>query len=134
MAAPFLRQLRAILTGGISAFGMMNGFGYATGGAVTQLTSKATAVALTAWSGQITTSNAALNTATSVAFTLTNANIAATSEVTVWFVSGNTANSYTLQVDAIAAGSCSISIRNYTGGNLSEALVIGFAVRPAAIA
>ena len=133
MAAPFLRALRALMTGGVSAFGVANsGLGYANGGAVTQLVSKATAVALDAWCGRITMNNAQLNATTSVAFTLTNAMIvAATYEVTVWLVSGNTASSYIVSVDAVAAGSCSISLRNYTAGNLSEAVVIGFSVRPA---
>lgn len=132
----FLRMLRGLLTSGISAFALYNsGFGYANGDAVVQQTNKGTAVTLNAWCGQITTNNAQLNATASIAFTLTNNRIVTGDyEVHVWLKSGNTANSYFVSVDAVAAGSCSISIRNYTAGNLSEALVIGFAVRPAAIA
>lgn len=106
------------------------GVGYATGagGTVTQLTSKSTGVTLNAYSGTITMNNAALNATTSVAFTLTNSAIAATDVLIVNFKSGNTANSYFVSVDAVSAGSASISVRNYTAGNLSEAIVLQFVV------
>lgn len=104
------------------------GYGTGSGGAVTQATSKSTGVTLNTPTGTITMNNAGLATATSVAFTLTNSVIAATDLVVVNFKSGNTANSYTVMVDAVAAGSCSISLRNYSGGTLSEAVVLSFAV------
>ena len=107
--------------------------GVGAGGVVAQLTNKATAVTLNTLCGQITTDAANLGAATSVAFTLTNSNIGANDNVRVWLVSGNTANSYLVSVDAVAAGSCSISLRNYTAGGLAEAVVIGFMVEKAAI-
>lgn len=106
------------------------GLGYYTGagGAVTQGTSKSTGVTLSKMTGAITLNNAALNSATSVAFTVTNTKVAATDVIIANLASGNTASSYTLNVDAVAVGSFNLSLRNYTGGNLSEAVVINFAV------
>lgn len=106
------------------------GIGYATGagGTVTQGTSKSTGVTLNKNTGTITMHNAALNATTSVAFTLTNSTIAATDVVHVVIKSGATSSSYFVQVEAVAAGSCVICVRNYTGGNLSEALVLSFVV------
>lgn len=104
--------------------------GYATGagGTVTQATSKSTGVTLNKASGQITTHGAALNAGTAVSFTFTNSTIAATDTIDVKLASGGTAASYAFYVDAIAAGSCVITIRNYTAGNLSETLVLNFNV------
>ena len=61
--------------------------------------------------------------------------IAAADEVRVWIASGATADSYILQVDAVAAGSSHISIYNKTTiTTLSEAIVIGFAINKAVTA
>lgn len=105
-------------------------FGYTTGvgGTVTQATSKSTAVTLNKLCGQITTSNASLASATSVSFTFTNSQIAATDLVVVNIASGATTNAYLLNVTAVAAGSCRLHLRNLSGGTLGEALVINFAV------
>lgn len=104
------------------------GYSAGAGGVVTQATNKSTAVVLNKTTGAITMHNAALNAGISVSFTLTNSTIAATDTVIVNLKSGNTANSYNVSVDAVAAGSCVISLRNYTAGNLSEAVVISFVV------
>ena len=107
------------------------GVGYATGagGAVTQLTSKATAVTLNAICGQITMHNASLTHQTPVAFTLTNSAIAADDVVVVSVKSGGTAGAYLVNAGAVAAGSCSITLFNcQTAGSLSEAVVLSFAV------
>ena len=109
--------------------------GYITGegGAVTQATSKSTGVTLNTKCGQITMNAAALAADTTVSFTLTNSTIAATDVLVLNHVSGGTAGSYLLNAQA-AAGSASINVRNITGGSLSEAIVIGFAVIKAVIA
>jgi hypothetical protein len=109
--------------------------GYITGegGAVTQATSKSTGVTLNKKCGQITMNAAALAANTTVSFTLTNSTIAATDVLVLNHVSGGTAGSYLLNAQA-AAGSASINVRNITGGSLSEAIVIGFAVIKAVIA
>jgi len=101
------------------------GYGTGVGGAVTQITSKATGVTLSKATGQITMNNAALAAATTVSFTLTNTLIAATDILVLNHVSGGTAGSYLLNAQC-AAGSASINVRNVTAGSLSEAIVIGF--------
>jgi hypothetical protein len=107
-----------------------SGLGYATpstGSTVTQQTDKGTAVTLNAGVGRITTTNATLNATSSVSFTLTNSFIAASDAVLVQHISGGTSGSYGLFVTP-GAGSASITIRNVTGANLSEALVLQFVV------
>lgn len=102
--------------------------GYATGagGAVTQLTSKATGVTLNKLSGQITTFNDALAATTSVSFVVTNSLIEAGDVVMLNMVSGGTVGAYEISVDALAAGSFTVNLYNRTGGSLSEALVLNF--------
>lgn len=113
-----------------------NGIGYVTGtgGTVTQQTNKSTGVTLDKPCGTITMNNAALNAGVSVGFTVTNNKVAATDVPWVVIKSGATADSYSVQVDAVAAGSFRISLRNYTGGNLSEAVVLSFALLKAVAA
>jgi len=105
-------------------------FGYTTGagGAVTQATSKATAVTLNKLCGAITMNGAALAAAAEVAFTLTNSTIAARDVVIVNIASVGTAGAYFVCVGAVAAGSCSITLGNCSAGSLSQALVLNFAV------
>lgn len=105
-----------------------NGYSTGAGGAVTQITSKSTAVTLNKPCGTITMHNAALANATAVAFTLNNTVIAATDVVNVSIKSGATTLTYLVGVQATAAGSCSIVVFNYSGSSQSEALVLNFAV------
>lgn len=107
------------------------GIGYETGagGAVTQLTSKSTAVTLNTMCGQITMANSALNTSTAVGFTLTNSNIATTDTVVVNIDSATTTStSYIAGVTAVGAGSCVITLFNLAGPILSDAVVLNFSV------
>ena len=103
--------------------------GYSTDaqGAVTQLTSKSTGVTLDKSCGQITMNNAALAGTTNVTFTLTNALIGV-KDVLVLNVYGGTSGSYNVWVSGLATGSATITVRNITGGSLSEAIVINFAI------
>lgn len=103
--------------------------GYSTDaqGAVTQATSKSTGVTLNKSSGQITMNNAALAGTTNVTFTLTNSLIGV-KDVLVLNVYGGTAGSYNVWVSGLAEGSATITVRNITGGSLSEAIVINFAI------
>jgi hypothetical protein len=103
------------------------GSGLATGGTVTQATSKSTGVTLNTVCGQVTMNAANLAAATIVSFVLTDSAIAATDLLVLNHVSGGTPGSYTLNGRA-AAGSATIDIRNNTAGGLAEAIVIGFAV------
>ena len=103
--------------------------GYITGegGAVTQATSKSTAVTLSKKCGTVTMNNAALAADAIVSFTLTNTTIAATDVVVLNHASAGTAGKYALNAQA-AAGSASINVTNISAGSLSEAIVIRFAV------
>lgn len=106
------------------------GLGYYTGAGSTviQQTNKSTAVQIDVMCGTITMNNAALNAGVTVGFTVTNNKVAATDIPLVAIKSGATADSYRLQVDAVAAGSFRVAVTNITGGNLSEAIVLSFAV------
>jgi hypothetical protein len=131
-----------IVAGGVGVAGNLNvggsikstsataGIGYGTGagGTVTQATNKSTGVTLNKVSGQITMNNASLAAAAEVSFTFTNSTIAATDVVVTAISSGATAGAYNTHVDAIASGSCRISITNFSSGSLSEAIVLNFVV------
>jgi hypothetical protein len=120
-------------TGALLAIRPTAGIGYGTGagGTVTQATSKSTGATLNTVCGAITMNNASLAAATPVSFTLTNSAIAATDVVQAVIKSGATAGAYDLTVDAVAAGSCQITLYNRTAGALGEAVVINFAVTKA---
>ena len=104
-----------------------HGYTTGSGGTVTQATSKATGVTLSKSTGQITMNNAALASATTASFTLTNTVIEAGDILILNHISAGTAGSYLLNAQS-AAGSASINVRNITAGSLSEAIVIAFAV------
>jgi hypothetical protein len=95
---------------------------------VTQGTSKSTGVTLDSPAGVITMHNAALAATTSVSFTVTNSYVDADDVPNVVIASGATANSYMVVVDAVAAGSFRIHIRNLTAGSLGEALVLNYSI------
>jgi hypothetical protein len=103
--------------------------GYTTDaqGTVTQATSKSTAVTLNKSAGQITMNAASLGATTNVTFTLNNSFIS-TNDVLILNVYGGTSGSYNVWVSGLAAGSATITVRNITGGSLSEAIVINFAL------
>jgi hypothetical protein len=102
------------------------GYGTGSGGSAVQATSKSTAVTLNKPSGQITLNAASLAANTVVSFVLANNKISSSDVPVAAIKSGATAGAYILQVDAVAAGSCIISIRNMTGGALAEAIVLQF--------
>ena len=104
--------------------------GYSTGagGAVTQATSKATAVTINKPTGQITMNNAALAANTSVAFTVNNTLVVATDTIIIHRVSGGTAGAYNIWVDSVSANTFVVYVRNITGGALSEAPVLNFSI------
>ena len=106
--------------------------GYATGagGAVTQLTSKSTALVAASIDkscGQITMNNAALAASTTVTFTMPNTTIEAGDIIVMNHISGGTLGAYTLNASC-GAGTADINVRNVTLGSLSEAVVLRFAV------
>ena len=98
-------------------------------GAVTQATDKSTAVTLNKSAGRITMNNAALATATNATFTLNNSLISANDTVILTISGGQaTPGSYNVFANSLAAGSVSITLRNISGGSLSEAIVVNFAL------
>ena len=99
-----------------------------SGGAVTQLTSKSTAVTLNKYSGQITMDDADLGNNAIVTFTLTNNVITTGSCIFVNHASVGTFGVYEVFVDKIAAGSCNINVRNNSNTILGEAIVLNFIV------
>jgi len=105
------------------------GYSAAAQGTVTQLTSKSTAVTLDKSAGRITMFNTLLNTATNATFTLNNSTISENDTVILTISGGQaTPGSYNVFANGLAAGSVSISLRNISGGPLSEAVVINFCV------
>lgn len=98
-------------------------------GTVTQATDKSTAVTLNKSAGRITMNNASLTTATNATFTLNNSLISANDTVILTISGGQaTAGSYNVFANSLSAGSVSITLRNISGGTLSEAVVINFAL------
>lgn len=105
------------------------GYAAAAQGTVTQLTDKSTGVTLNRSAGQITMSNATLNATTNVSFTLTNSTISAKDVIIVNVAGGVASNvTYNCWVSGHTTGSCSFVLRNISAGNLSEAVVLNFAV------
>jgi hypothetical protein len=116
---------------------LTGGIGYPTGqgGTVTQGagSGKATGVTLSKYTGEITMNNATLNSDTTVSFALTNTKIATSDLLVLNHVSGGTIGAYLLEASC-GASTATIYVRNITGGNLGEAIVIRFAVIRGAVA
>lgn len=121
-----------LATTSIRSSGQTAGVGYATGAGSTVTqgsgSGKATSVTLNRVCGQITMDSATLNAATAVSFTLNNTAIATTDVVIVNIDSGATTNSYSVTVEDVGANSCQIQLYNHSASNLSEAVVLNFAV------
>lgn len=103
------------------------GYTAAAQGTVTQATDKSTGVTLNKSAGRITMNNAALASNTAVSFTLTNSLISANDAIIVNVSGGGTAGAYTTYISSMTTGSAVITLRNMTGGSLSEAVIINFA-------
>jgi hypothetical protein len=108
-------------------------FGYGgsgTGGTITQATSRTTGVTLNKLSGQITLfASTAISGHASNEFTLTNSFIDATDVVHVCFASGLTGASYGVTVTAVSAGSCKITVSNFSNSATpSDTPVLNFVV------
>jgi len=103
--------------------------GYSAGaqGTVTQATSKSTAVTLNKSAGRITMNAAELAANTAVSFTMNNSLISANDVLIVCISGGGTAAAYTTYISSMTTGSAVVTLRNLTGGALSEAVIINFA-------
>lgn len=105
------------------------GYTAAAQGTVTQLTDKSTAVTLNKSAGRITMNAASLATATNATFTLNNSFISANDTVVLTISGGQaTPGSYNVFANSLGTGTASITLRNISGGTLSEAVVINFAI------
>ncbi len=116
-------------TGGIGLTdGGTLGYNTGAGGTVSQSGNKATGVTLNKPSGEITMQNTLLAADTTVSFTLTNSTIGAR-DLLILNIVGGVATPCCYNLDAsCSAGSALISVRNITGGALSEAIVLRYAV------
>lgn len=108
-------------------------FGYGgsgVGGTVTQATSRTTGVTLNKLSGQITLfASTSLAGHASNEFTLTNSYIDATDVVHVCFASGLTSAQYGVTVTAVNAGSCKITVSNFSNtATATDTPVLNFVV------
>lgn len=105
------------------------GYTAAAQGTVTQATDKSTAVTLNKPAGRITMNAASLATATNATFTLNNSFLSANDTVILTISGGQaTPGSYNVFANNLGTGTVSISLRNISGGSLSEAVVINFAI------
>ncbi|CAB4218128.1 hypothetical protein UFOVP1610_10 [uncultured Caudovirales phage] len=104
------------------------GYAASAQGTVTQLTSKSTGVTLDKSAGRITMNGASLGAGASVTFTLTNSRISTNDVVIANVGGGGTAGAYWPYVSSISAGSAVIGLWNSTGGALSEAVILNFAI------
>jgi hypothetical protein len=104
-------------------------------GAVTQATSKATAVTLNKSAGRITLNNAALGAGAAVSFTLNNSFLSVNDTV-ILTISGKATGgpaladplAYTAYVTQMTAGAAVIVLRNLSAASQSEDVIINFAV------
>ena len=105
------------------------GYSLAAESAVTQITSKSTAVTANSSNIQITMNNAALAAGAIVSFTLNNSLLSAR-DVLIVNVSGGiaTAGTYTAFVSNVGTGVATISLYNISGGSLSEAVKLNLAI------
>jgi hypothetical protein len=103
------------------------GYSAAAQGTVTQATSKSTAVTLNKSAGRITMNGAELAANTAVSFTMNNSLISANDTIIVNVSGGATAGAYTTYISSMTTGSAVVTLRNLTGGALSEAVILNFA-------
>jgi hypothetical protein len=102
------------------------GYGTGAGGTVTQATSKVTAVTLNKPTGQIVTAASALGAGVLTGFQFNNTLIAATDIILLSISSP--ASGYQTWVYYTVSGYCFVGLRNNSGGSLSEAVTINFAI------
>lgn len=103
------------------------GAGY--GGTVTQITSKATAVTLNAYDGQILMAGDALGAGASVDFEV-NDSVITSGQFMVDAHIASSSLQYTVLVISVSVGRFGLRLTNITGGSLSQTPSINFRVKP----
>jgi hypothetical protein len=131
-------RYRGTRIGHLSASGIFvaaaaGALGYATGagGAVTQITSRATGVTINSICGTIQTDTTSLAAEASAVFVVTNSRVAIGDVVLCSMRSGSVALNTQIEVSAVAAGSFSITVVNNnvaSGTAETGAIIINFAV------
>lgn len=119
------------LSGAVRSTSPTAGIGYGTGagGAVTQITSRATGVTLNKISGAITTDATSLAAGAEATFTVTNSACAVGDVPVVVARSGQTAATSIPYVSAVAAGSFDITLSNLNGSTADTgAMIINFVI------
>jgi hypothetical protein len=119
------------IPGSLSITGTSLGFGTGAGGTVTQATSKSTAVTLNKACGQITMNNALLAASDTVSFYVFSNKLAVADVVIVTGCNDgavNPANYFVYAASIVSGDRCLVSVKNITAGNLSEAVVLNFAI------
>jgi hypothetical protein len=116
--------------GSVLSSSASGGIGYATGagGTVTQSTSKTTSVTLNAITGQVTMNGATLAAGAVASFFITNSAAATGDVVVINHFNIGSAGSYTVNARTSTNGRIDVDVRNNTGGSLTEAIVLSFAL------
>lgn len=104
------------------------GYSAGAGGAVSQITSKATGVILNTVTGTITTDDADLAAAAEVTFVVTNSTVAIGDTIVLSIQSGGTPGEYLVGITTVAAGSFQITIANLSASTLGDIILINFAL------
>jgi hypothetical protein len=112
---------------GMRTNGEFGYYGVGTGGVITQLTSKATAVTLNKRCGTITTSNSSMAGGDAVTFVFNNTTFDASDNIILNVVSG-TNGAYCLGLDSMNTNYCRITIKNLTNTTIAEAIQIRFTI------
>ena len=104
--------------------------GYATGsgGTVNQATNKGTNVTLNKSNGRIVMDGAALASGAEVTFKLNNNLISNNDFAAIHHMGTGTGGAYLVQIVNLAAGECTISVRNVSAGSLSQAIELRFII------
>ena len=118
----------------IEKTGVGLGYGTGSGGTVTQLTSKSTAVTLNKPCGQIVMNNAALVAGASVTFQLVNSSISVYDTLVCNLLGISYLSSYSITCVGTGNGYAYFSLKNNTGSNISDAVQFGFSVVKGTIA
>ena len=100
------------------------GYDAGAGNAVTQLTDKTSPVTLNNPCGIIITNNSLLTTGQEIAFTVNNSLVRNYDVIIANVTNGN----YTIRITDIGTNSFVVRLKNNTGGSLSDAVVINFAI------
>jgi hypothetical protein len=108
------------------------GYGVGAGGSVTQLTDKTTGVIIHKPCGRIICASDSLADAASVSFIVTNTCVGTDDIVVAVHDDGGTGGAYLVWANAFFSGFFQMTIRNVSGGPLSEAIQLKFIVIKAA--